>query len=109
MLISTFFFKKLNPYTEFSYKGEKTLKIITLIEKLNVILLNAENKQLEFLAKKDERIRGNKNPVIEESRLILNDIKSKINKSDLQYETFIKLKHSIYALKRCNTVHHLMN
>ena len=73
MLISTFFFKKLNPYTEFSYKGEKTLQIITLIKKLNVILLNAENKQPEFLAGKDERIRGNKNSVVKES-LILNDI-----------------------------------
>ena len=76
---------------------------------MNVILLNAENKQLEFLAKKDERIRGNKNPVIEESRVILNEIQNKLNKSDLQYGTFIKLKYSIYALKRCNTVHHSMN
>ena len=109
MLISTFFLKKLNAYTELSDKGEKTLKIITLIEKFKVILLNTENKQLEFLAGKDERIRGNKNSVIKESRLILNNIQNKINKSDLQYETFIKLKHSIYALKRCNTVHHSIN
>ena len=109
MLISNFFLKKLNAYTELSDKGEKTLKIITLIEKLNVILLNAENKQLEFLAKKDERIRGNKNPVIEESRVILNEIQNKLNKSDLQYGTFIKLKYSIYALKRCNTIRYSKN
>ena len=108
MLISTFFFKKLNACTEFSDKGEKTLQIITLIEKLNVTLLNAENKKPEFLAGKMRELEKKKS-VIEESRLILNEIQNKINKSDLQYETFIKLKHSIYALKRCNTVHHSMN
>ena len=75
--------------------GEKALKIITPIERLNVILLNAGNKQLESLARKDESISGNKNLVIEESRLILNDIQNQINKSERQYKIFIKLKPSI--------------
>ena len=32
--------------------------------------------------------------MIEESRLILNEIQNKLNKSDLQYGTFIKLKYT---------------
>ena len=87
-------YNKFNSVTEYSNKGDNTSEVINLIEKLKVTLLEAENKQLEFLVRNKEKILKNYE-VIQQTKLLVDSIQQRMNKSARQYGTFIKLKHAI--------------